>query len=164
MTHNLHQYTQTLKTDRRPEQDHVASVLETVEHPYDTANISAPLCNVFTTNSENIDENQIQHERHELPLTTNNQPVNDRSRIGFDRALIEEIDAAMHAQNGYRTLCVTAQSKHCHGHAYSSHVTSPVNDGQLEGHLCHVEDSETKRGKRRHRRRQRQQLTTGLTV
>jgi len=179
ITHNLQHNTQLserLDTDLTADTDRVPSVLETAEQ-----HVSAPPGDVSSTTSENIDENQIQQQHHTLPLTTDNQPINDRTetgnRISFDRKLIEEIDAAMHAQNDYRTSCRpgynTAQSKHCRGPAHSSHVTSPVTDA--EGYSCHVHDAETKQvgktGKRRRHRgtsvsdRQTQKLSTaGLSV
>jgi len=144
----------TIRPQSRPEQ--TINILATVEQLYNVAELSPPLRNISRTQAENIEEYRLYQQRHALPLTTDHRPISDENetenKIGFDRKLIDEIDAEM-AQNGFKTsrfwTSKSTGSKHCvdrkrppQGSSHRDHVTPPVKDGQ--GRLCDAEDSETK--------------------
>jgi len=147
----------TIRPQSRPEQ--TINILETVEQVYNVAELSPPLRNISRTQAENIEEYRIYQQRHAihaLPLTTGYQPISDENetenKIGFDRKLIDAIDAEI-AQTGFKTsrfrTSKSTGSKHCvdrkrppQGSSHRDPVTPPVKDGQ--GRLCDAEDSETK--------------------
>jgi len=129
-----------------------------------------PVQGVARAAPENTEQSRVQPS----VLSTSQQPIGDDdtgsgNRITFDRKLVDEIDAAMMAQNGYKSLLLRAEmsaktrSKHSvveqrlnpHGSAHGDHVTTPVNKSDP----CRVEEMETdaagagNAGNRRRRKR-----------
>ena len=136
--HSLQQPpSETLRLHSLPNSTLVIS--ETAALVQNIPEVFRPLCSTFTTQPESVKESRIQQQYHSLPMTTNNQPISDENEpvneVRFDRKLIDEIDAVM-AQNGYRAWTSPL--------APGNHMSTTGNDSQ--GHMCNVEDSETKSG------------------